>query len=47
MPDWKIIEWNEDNFDVRMSAYSSEAYEYKKWAFVSDYARLDIIYEHG
>ena len=47
MPDWKIIEWNEDNFDVRMSAYSSEAYEYKKWAFVSDYARFWIIAKYG
>lgn len=46
-PDYEIIEWNEKNFDVTCNAYCKEAYENKKWAFVSDYARLAIIYEHG
>lgn len=47
MPDYKIIEWNEQNFDVSENAYCAEAYHLKKYAFVSDYARLKIIYEHG
>lgn len=46
-PDYKIIEWNEDNFDVTENAYCREAYQAGKWAFVSDYARLKIIYENG
>lgn len=46
-PDYKIIEWNESNYDVSKNRYMREAYENKQWAFVSDYARLDIIYEHG
>lgn len=46
-PDYEIIEWNEANFDVTQNNYCKEAYENKKWAFVSDYARLSIIYEHG
>ena len=46
-PDYEIIEWNEDNFDVNGVAYSAAAYADKKWAFVSDYARLKIIYDHG
>ena len=46
-PDYKIIQWNEDNFDVNLIPYTKEAYSLKKWAFVSDYARLSIIYEHG
>lgn len=46
-PDYKIIEWNEDNFDVTQNKYCHEAYKSKKWAFVSDYARLKIIYENG
>ena len=46
-PDYKIKEWNERNFDVNQNQYCSEAYEAKKWAFVSDYARLKILYEHG
>lgn len=39
-PDWQIIEWNEDNFDVNFCERSREAYAAKKWAFVADIARL-------
>lgn len=46
-PDYKIIEWNESNYDVNKCAYIREAYENKKWAFVTDYARLDIVYHEG
>ena len=46
-PDYEIIEWNESNFDFSGCAYAKEAYEAKKWAFVSDYARFKILYENG
>lgn len=46
-PEYQIIEWNEDNFDINAHDYSKFAYEKKYWAFVSDYARLKIIYENG
>lgn len=46
-PDYEIKEWNEDNFDVNMIPYTREAYEAKKYAFVSDYARLWILYHYG
>lgn len=46
-PDYEIIKWNEDNFDVSSHPYMEEAYKARKWAFVSDVARLLIIYEHG
>lgn len=46
-PDYEIIEWNESNFDVTENAYCKEAYEAKKWAFVSDYARLKVLHDHG
>lgn len=46
-PDYEIVEWNEDNFDVHGIPYISEAYEAKKYAFVSDYARYKILHEHG
>lgn len=46
-PDYEIIEWNETNFDVHAIPYMSDAYEAKKWAFVSDVARLMILYQHG
>lgn len=40
-PDYEIIEWNEDNFEVAAApAYVQQAYECKRWAFVSDYVRL-------
>ena len=46
-PDYEIVEWNENNFDVTKNQYCYEAYRASKWAFVSDYARLKIIYENG
>lgn len=46
-PDYEIKEWNEDNYDITKNGYMYEAYQNKKWGFVPDYARLDIIYEHG
>ena len=40
-PDYEIIEWNEDNFDISSAPlYVQQAYEAKKWAFVTDYVRL-------
>lgn len=46
-PDYEIIEWNEDNFDVRMNGYTQMCYEQKKFAFLSDYVRLLVVAEHG
>jgi len=46
-PDYAIKEWNESNFDVNAIPYTRLAYEAKKYAFVSDYARFWILYHHG
>lgn len=46
-PDFEVIEWNESNFDVSCNAYVREAYEARKWAFVSDYVRLWALYQYG
>ncbi len=46
-PDYEIVEWNENNFDININNYVREAYENKKWAFVTDYARLWIVYNYG
>ena len=46
-PDYEIKEWNESNYDVRKIQYIAQAYDAKKYAFVSDYARFDILYEYG
>ena len=45
--DYEIIEWNESNFNVSENDYCKEAYEAKKWAFVTDYVRLKVLYEYG
>lgn len=47
MPDYEIIRWDESNYDVNKIQYIRKAYELKMWAFVSDYARFDILYKYG
>lgn len=47
LPDYEIKEWNEDNFNVNIIPYTQQAYEAKKYAFVSDYARFWILYHYG
>lgn len=46
-PDYEIIQWDEKNYDIKKNNYMYEAYKNKKWGFVSDYARLDVIYNYG
>ena len=46
-PDYEIIEWNEKNFDINSNNFVKEAYENKKYAFVSDYVRLYVMYNYG
>ena len=46
-PDYKIIEWNESNYNIKKNRYMYEAYKAKKWAFASDFARYDIVYQYG
>lgn len=47
MPDWEYLEINEDNFDINSNDFAKAAYENKKWAFVSDVARLWGLYTYG
>jgi hypothetical protein len=46
-PDYEIIEWNENNYDFTKQPYMKAALDAKCWGFVPDYARLDILYNHG
>lgn len=46
-PDYQIIEWNEDNFNVYDHPYTKYCYENKKWAYLSDYVRLKVVCENG
>ena len=46
-PKYEIIEWNEDNFDLQMNRFAKEAYDMKKYAFVSDFVRVYVLYTYG
>lgn len=45
--DYEIIEWNENNFNIKENSFVYEAYNAHKWAFISDYVRLKVLYEYG
>jgi hypothetical protein len=47
LPDYHIMEWNEENFDCNTNPFVKEAYLQKKWAFVSDYVRAHALYKFG
>lgn len=48
LPDYEIIEWNESNFNISTSPqFVREAYNEGKYAFVSDYVRLYVLYKYG
>lgn len=46
-PDYKIIRWDESNYDYNKHPYTKEAYRNGKYAFVVDYLRLDVLYQFG
>jgi len=46
-PDYEVKRWDESNYDIGKTAFTKSAYETKKWGFVPDYARLDIVYNEG
>lgn len=46
-PDYEIIEWNENNFDIQKYPYAKYCYEHKKYAFLSDFVRLLVVYQFG
>ena len=45
--DYEIIEWNEENFDIAKYPYVQYCFDNKKWAFLSDFVRLAVVYENG
>lgn len=47
LPDYQIKEWNESNYNIENCEFMKEAYAHHKWAFVTDYARLDVVYQFG
>ena len=47
LPEYEIKEWNEDNFDLDMFPYTREAYDNRKYAFVTDVVRLYALFHEG
>lgn len=47
LPDYEIIKWSEENFNIEECPFVKEAYENKKYAFVADYARAKALKEYG
>lgn len=46
-PDYEIIQWNEENFDITQNPYLQYCYTNKLWAYLTDLVRLLVVYEHG
>lgn len=46
-PDYRIVEWNESNYDLEKYAYTAQAYKYRRWGFIPDIVRLDVLHEYG
>lgn len=46
-PDYELRLWSEDNFNYKQCLFAKQAYENKKYAFVSDYVRAKVLYEYG
>lgn len=46
-PDFELHEWTEDNYDVHAHPFSKAVYAAKKWAFVADFARIDVLEREG
>ncbi len=47
LPEYSVMCWNEDTFDINSNKYVKEAYEKKKYAFVTDYVRLFVLFTYG
>lgn len=47
LPDYEIMYWNSDNFNLNINPWVRQAYDAKKYAFVSDFARLYLLYKYG
>jgi len=46
-PDYEIREWNDSNYDISKCQYALDAAQNHKWSFVTDYVRLDVLYQYG
>jgi hypothetical protein len=47
MPDYEIVLWDKNKFDINSVQWVAEACSVKNWAFASDYIRLYAVYTEG
>lgn len=47
LPEYEFKLWNEENFNIESNNWCKEAYKHKKYAFVADYVRLEVLYKYG
>lgn len=47
LPEYEIMVWNEESFDLSSHPFTKEAYEAKKFAFITDYVRLWVLEKYG
>lgn len=47
LTDYEIMIWTKDNYDLTVNTWVKEAYAAKKYAFVSDFARFELLYRFG
>lgn len=47
LPEYEIIEWNEENFQIDNYLFTKEAYSSGNYAFVSDFVRVNVLYTYG
>ncbi len=46
-PDYEIMHWDKDRFDIQSLLFTRQAYEHKRWAFIADVQRLYALYMYG
>jgi mannosyltransferase OCH1-like enzyme len=47
LPDYEIMLWDTNRFDVNSTLWTKQAFEAKKYAFVADYIRFYAVYNFG
>jgi len=46
-PDYEIILWNEENFDINAVPFTAQVAKSRKWGFIVDYIRAYVVYYYG
>lgn len=47
LPEYHVQRWDESNSPIEGCRFARQAFKEKKWAFVSDYVRLHVLYNEG